>query len=132
LGLAEAVKSLVDEFRLMQGMPTTFRRRNVPESLPIETSGALYRITQEALHNIAKHAGETHVKVSLEGSDSRLRLEIKDSGEGFDMHETNTGLGLVSMAERARLVQGVFSIESALGAGTTIRVDVPLPSAPGK
>jgi two-component system CheB/CheR fusion protein len=132
LGLAEAIKSLIDEFRLAEGMPTTFRRNNVPEDVPIQTAGALYRVAQEALHNVAKHAGKTHVKVSLEGSDSRLRLEIKDSGEGFDMHETNRGLGLVSMAERARLVQGVFSIESALGAGTTIRVDVPLPSAPGK
>jgi len=130
LGLGEAVKSLVDEFRVMEGMPATFRRRNVPENLPPETAGTFYRITQEALHNIAKHAGKTHVKVSLEGSDSGLRLEIKDSGEGFDVQETSRGLGLVSMAERARLVQGVFSIESALGVGTTVRVDVPLPVAP--
>jgi two-component system CheB/CheR fusion protein len=132
LGLAEALKSLVDEFRLRQGMPTSFRRKNVPESVPLETAGALYRITQEALHNIAKHAGQTHVKVNLEGSDSRLRLEVKDSGEGFDLHENNGGLGLVSMAERARLVQGAFSIESALGVGTTVRVDVPVPSASEK
>lgn len=129
LGLAEAIKSLVDEFRATEGMPATFRRSNVPEYLPPATAGTLYRIAQEALHNIAKHAGKTHVKVSLEAFDARLRLEIKDSGEGFDTQETNRGLGLVSMSERARLAQGVFSIESALGVGTTVRVDVPLPAA---
>jgi two-component system CheB/CheR fusion protein len=127
LGLAEAVRSLVEEFRSSNGMPATFRQSNIPESVPHQIAGVLYRITQEALRNVAKHAGQTHVKVALEAGGSALHLEIKDSGEGFDMQEKTGGLGLVSMAERARLVQGVFSVESALGVGTTIRVDVPLP-----
>ena len=67
------------------------------------------------------------MKVTLEKRDSALQLEIKDSGEGFDPQEKTGGLGLVSMAERARLVQGVLSVESALGVGTTVRVDVPFP-----
>lgn len=128
LGLAEAIRSLVEEFRLHEDMPATFRQSDVPAVIPHDTAGVLYRITQEALRNIAKHAGKTHVKVTLERTDSMLRLEIKDSGEGFDMNERSGGLGLVSMAERARLVQGVFTVESALGVGTTIRVDVPLPA----
>ena len=126
IGLAEAIKSLVEEFRQREGMPTTFRRNNIPEFIPYETAGVLYRIAQEALRNIAKHAGQTHVKVTLESVNSNLRLQIRDSGEGFDMQERVGGLGLVSMAERARLVEGVFSVESVLGIGTTVSVDVPL------
>lgn len=64
--------------------------------------------------------------MALERNDSNLHLETKDSGEGFVPQERGGGLGLVSMAERARLVQGALSIESALGVGATIRVDVPL------
>lgn len=127
LGLPDAIRSLVEEFRSREGMPVTFRQNDVPEFLPHEVAGVLYRITQEALRNVAKHAGQTHVKVGLEHNDSTLRLEIKDSGEGFDAQERSGGLGLISMAERARLVQGVFSVDSALGVGTTVRVDVPLP-----
>jgi two-component system, chemotaxis family, CheB/CheR fusion protein len=126
LGLAEAIKSLLEEFRGQEGMLTTFRRHLVPASIPYETVGALYRIAQEALRNVAKHAGKTHVKITLEGTGSGVRLKIKDFGEGFDMQEKSAGLGLISMAERARLVQGAFSVESALGAGATITVEVPL------
>jgi two-component system, chemotaxis family, CheB/CheR fusion protein len=126
LGLAEAIKSLLEEFRHQEGMLTTFRRHLVPASIPYETVGVLYRITQESLRNVAKHAGKTHVKITLEGTASGVRLKIKDFGEGFDMHEKSSGLGLISMAERARLVQGSFSVESGLGTGTTITVEVPL------
>ncbi len=125
LGLPEALKALVDEFGQREGMLTTFRRFNLPESIPYEIAGVLYRITQEALRNVAKHAGRTHVKVTLEGVDSIVRLEIRDSGEGFDQEGKRLGLGLVSMAERARLVRGSFHVESALGVGTSVVVEVP-------
>jgi signal transduction histidine kinase len=128
LGLAEAIKSLLEEFRGQEGMLTTFRRLHVPAFIPYEIVGVLYRITQETLRNVAKHAGKTHVKITLEGTSSSVRLKIKDFGEGFDMQEKISGLGLISMAERARLVQGSFAVESALGSGTTITVEVPLPS----
>jgi two-component system CheB/CheR fusion protein len=126
LGLAEAIKSLLEEFRGQEGMLTTFRRLHVPAFIPYETVGVLYRITQETLRNVAKHAGKTHVKITLEGTSSGVRLKIKDFGEGFDLQEKSGGLGLISMAERARLVQGSLTVESALGAGTTITVEVPL------
>jgi signal transduction histidine kinase len=70
------------------------------------------------------------VKITLDGVSSGIRLKIRDFGEGFDMHERGGGLGLISMAERARLVQGSFAVESALGAGTTITVEAPLPPEP--
>jgi two-component system CheB/CheR fusion protein len=77
---------------------------------------------------VAKHAGKTHVKVALFSNDENLHLEIIDLGLGFDQ-ETELrpqGLGLISMNERARLAHGLFSIESKLGFGTKITVDVPL------
>jgi two-component system CheB/CheR fusion protein len=125
LGLPTALRSLVAEFSEREHMPSNFTHRNVPSGLSHEVAGTLYRISQEALRNVAKHAGRTHVRVSLIGTDSVLRLSIKDLGEGFDPSD-GRGLGLISMEERARLVAGTFRISSALGEGTTVQVEVPL------
>ncbi len=125
LGLPTALRSLVAEFAEREHMPSNFTHRNVPGGLSHEVAGTLYRISQEALRNVAKHAGRTHVRVSLIGTDSVLRLSIRDLGEGFDPSD-GRGLGLISMEERARLVGGTFRISSALGEGTTVQVEVPL------
>jgi two-component system CheB/CheR fusion protein len=127
LGIAVALKSLVEEFGVREGMVATFHSRHVPQNPRPEVAVTLYRIVQEALRNVAKHAGKTHVKVLLEGIDQQLRLEVRDFGEGFDMDGIKgNGLGLVSMAERARLIGGILAIQSALGEGTAISVTVPL------
>lgn len=128
LGLTAALRSLVDEFGKRETMPVTFVSLNVPKLAPQLAVTALYRITQEALRNVVKHAGKTHVKVMLEGTPSGIHLEVLDLGQGFDL-ETDfprEGLGLVSMKERARLAGGQLRITSALGRGTTVTVDVPL------
>jgi two-component system CheB/CheR fusion protein len=127
LGLAPALRALVEDFGRSEDMLATFASRNVPESLPHETSAVLYRIAQEALRNVAKHAGKTHVKVTLESEeDGRVSLEVADLGHGFDPDDAPAGLGLISMAERARLIGGKLEIHSALGKGTTIAVDAPI------
>ena len=128
LGLTVALRSLVDEFGKREQMPVTFVGLNVPDLAPQPAVTALYRITQEALRNVVKHAGKTHVKVMLEGTAKGLHLEILDLGQGFDL-ETDfprEGLGFISMKERARLAGGTLQITSALGRGTTVSVDVPL------
>jgi two-component system, chemotaxis family, CheB/CheR fusion protein len=125
LGLPVALRSLVTEFAERESMPSNFTHRNVPDTLPLDLAATLYRITQEALRNVAKHAGRTHVRVGLIGTNSALRLSIRDLGEGFDPSETR-GLGLISMEERARLVGGSFRVTSELGEGTTVQVQVPL------
>ena len=109
-------------------MPVNFVSLNVPELAPQPAVTALYRITQEALRNVVKHAGKTHVKVMLEGRETGLHLEVLDLGEGFDLETEypRDGLGLISMKERARLAGGELTIASALGRGTTVSVDVPL------
>ena len=132
LGLTAALRSLVDEFGKRETMPVTFVSLNVPKLAPQLAVTALYRITQEALRNVVKHAGKTHVKVMLEGTPSGIHLEVLDLGQGFhlDTDFPRDGLGLVSMKERARLAGGVLKITSALGRGTTVTVDVPLESMP--
>lgn len=127
LGLSAGVKALVDDFRVRERMPATYSASEIPESLPQSAITALYRITQEALRNVSKHAGETHVKVSLERVDGWVRLQVRDFGIGFDQDAAYpiSGLGLISMEERARIAGGTFAVTSALGNGTSIIVDLP-------
>ena len=97
-----------------------------------ETETHLYRITQEALNNIAKHAFANHVSVLLESREQNLILIIEDDGRGFDPaklgkpRESGRGLGLLGMQERASLIGGDVEIESAPDNGTTIYVRVPI------
>lgn len=128
LGLPAALRGLIEEFDRREGMPATFSSRHIPESVRDEAATAIYRITQEALRNVAKHAGRTHVKVALHTVDHALELKVKDFGVGFDTEaaDNSDGLGLISMQERARMAGGSFAVDSELGAGTTITVRVPL------
>jgi signal transduction histidine kinase len=91
--------------------------------LKIEAKEMLYRVAQEALHNVVKHAGATTVRVRLTQSDGSVTLAISDNGKGFDPAGDFPGhLGLRSMRERALAAGGVLAIESTPGAGTTVRV----------
>lgn len=125
LGLAAALESLLDEFKEREGMITSFYSDHLPEDLAPDLATGLYRITQEALRNVVKHAGDAHVKVSLDGCGERLLLEVTDSGKGFDVERHGYGLGLVSMKERARLLGATLNVQSAPRRGTTITVEVP-------
>lgn len=127
LGLSAGLKALVNEFGEREGMPATYVARGLPQ-LPAQPAvTAVYRITQEALRNVAKHAGKTHVKVILEARDGKLHLEIRDLGGGFDtdVSDSNEGLGMITMKERARLAHGTLEVTSALGEGTNVVADIP-------
>ena len=128
LGLSAALRTMVQEFRVRERMPATYSESDLPENLPQPAVTALYRISQEALRNITKHAGETHVKVSIQGVDGIVRLQIRDFGAGFDQEDEYPikGLGLVSMEERARIAGGTFAVKSTLGEGTNVVVEIPL------
>jgi two-component system CheB/CheR fusion protein len=131
LGLAEALRQLVREFGEREGMLVTFADRAVPSHISTEPAAALYRIAQEALWNVAKHAGKTHVKVTLVGVDNAVQLTVRDLGEGFDIGEVRgRGLGLISMEERARWVGGSLQIDSTPGEGTSVEAEVPLYEQP--
>ncbi len=127
LGVGAALESLLEEFAKRDGIITNFFSDESIDDLPIELSTGLYRITQEALRNVVKHAGKAHVKVSLMRVQDHLVLEITDSGKGFDTGHQGTGLGLISMKERARLLGASIHIQSTPRRGTTIAVHAPLP-----
>jgi two-component system CheB/CheR fusion protein len=128
LGLPAALRAMVHEFGERENMPVTYTSQDLPETWSAETATTLYRITQEALRNISKHAGKTHVKVVLAGNDSTLQLRVMDFGLGFDqeMDGPARGLGMISMQERARLAGGALEVVSSLGQGTTVTATVPL------
>ncbi len=132
LGLAVALRSYISEFNEREGIPVQFMPRKVPAQIPAEVASAVYRIVQEALRNVAKHAGKTSVSIALTGGSNQLSLSIRDNGIGFDVHsaQDTSGLGLISMQERARLVNGEFSLETMPGRGATVTVRIPL-SSPG-
>ena len=131
LGLAPAIRSYCREFCQQYDVNVQFSDENIPNFLPRDISLSLFRVAQEALQNALKHSGTKQFAVSLRSSENVIQLEVSDHGAGFDVEgaKLDRGLGLVSMQERAHLVHGTFTIESADGDGTRILVRVPLVDA---
>ncbi len=132
LGLVDAVGAFVNEWARHSEIAADFHSTGLTKArLNHDTETHLYRITQEALNNIAKHADAKHVSVLLEKREDSVTLIIEDNGAGFNINskrvsnESGGGLGLVGMSERASLIGGNVVIESAPGKGTTIFVRVP-------
>lgn len=128
LGLADALRTECDRFARLEAIPVRVEAQDVPDDLPQDTGLCLFRITQEALRNVARHARATRVEVSLRREGEALRLTIADDGRGFeaDRDRRRPGLGLASMRERARLAGGTFHMLSGPGRGTTIEVTAPI------
>jgi PAS domain S-box-containing protein len=131
LGLVAALRGFCEEFGLAHKLAIEFTDQSVPQAVPQDTALCLYRIAQEALHNVAKHSRAAATRVDLVKDDGELRLTIDDDGVGFDPKATraNASLGLVSMSERARFVHGRLSVESHAGKGTRVEVHVPIAEA---
>src|SRR5215471_14394780 len=128
LGLTAALNDLCREFSTREGVKVLFTQEAVPEAIPTKVAACLYRVAQEAMHNILKHAQTGYVQMKLSGDPRGIHLSIQDTGVGFDSESLRRpGLGIISMRERVRLVQGEFSIHSQPGQGTEVRVFVPLP-----
>jgi PAS domain S-box-containing protein len=131
LGIASAMSALCKEFSHQQNVEVVFAHDEVPRTLPKEISLCLFRVLQEALQNAMKHSGVRHFDVELRYGSDVIRLTVRDSGSGFDVAGAmnSHGLGLVSMTERLKLVDGQLSIDSQPQHGTTIRANVPLSKA---
>ena len=127
LGLAAALRAYCEDFG-REGVTVQFTSRDLPETMSREVASCLYKITQEGLRNVVKHAQTPQAWVTLEGKTGKLILEVRDAGSGFPVQSLGAsgGLGIVNMRERARSLKGKFSIESVRGAGTKITVEVPL------
>lgn len=123
LGLIAGLRSLCSDFSEASGVTTTFEHRDIPEYVAKNASLCLYRVAQEALHNITKHSRAQSAQVSLIGTAEGLEITIVDSGVGFDpfLSRTRRGLGLVTIAERVQSVGGSCSIHSSPGLGTEVR-----------
>ncbi len=126
-GLAAALERLASTFEEQTGTAVEFESRLAEERLPSDVETVLYRIVQEALTNIVKHAHADHVSIVLQRRDSAVAAVIEDDGRGFAAGEQGEGgLGLIGMRERIELVNGRFEIESSEGAGTSLIVEVPV------
>jgi PAS domain S-box-containing protein len=135
LGLVPALRWYVDRQGQLGGFTAQFAGDPLEERLPPEVEIACFRIVQEALTNVMRHAGARQVRVELRRGQEELRLTICDDGEGFDVPAAWAGavrgesLGLLSMEERVQLLGGRIEFESEPGQGTEIRVCLPAPGA---
>ncbi len=127
LGVVAGMKSWCKEFAERQRIEIDFKS-DASVTIPLEIGHTLFRVLQEALHNVIKHSGVKRVEVQLRGSSAEIHLLITDLGRGFDVEAAfqGRGLGLWSMRERVRLVEGTISIESKPMSGVKIHVWVPL------
>ncbi|HVS33903.1 MAG TPA: HAMP domain-containing protein [Thermoanaerobaculia bacterium] len=127
LGITAALEQQLRRLRESTGMKTTLRVSEEPQ-LDMLTGVTLYRIAQEGLANVVRHAGASEVEVSLEVSESAAALEIRDNGRGITREQVagSQSLGLVGIRERAELLGGSVNIEGQPGEGTVLTVTLPL------
>ena len=129
LGLASALKSFCSEVSKSRGLSIEFVEEGMPASIPDDISLCVFRVAQESLQNAVKHSGATQIKVLLTKTDDSIQLRVSDNGCGFDTRHSrsNKGLGIISMTERLRLVNGTVGFHSKLQIGTRVFVTVPMP-----
>ena len=129
-GLVPALERLTSTFAEQTGIAVELESRLPETRLPSEVETVLYRVVQEALNNVVKHARAEHVSILLRQRDGAIAAVIEDDGRGFSPETVEAaergGIGLVGIRERVSLVDGRLTVESAEGAGTTIVVEVPL------
>jgi len=131
LGLVPALRWFISQRVLPAGLKADFEATGLTERLPEELETALFRILQEAINNVVKHARARNVTVRLSREDGCIKGVVSDDGQGFHVVHMvgkpvrDRGLGLFGMQERAALVGGKVEVESAPGRGTTVRVTVP-------
>jgi PAS domain S-box-containing protein len=129
LGLVVALQSFIQDFSKWEHISVTFQPQDVPVFLPQDIALCVYRVTQECLRNVARHAQADRASVEVKGLETGLQLVIKDNGKGFtpEVFRPGThGLGLIGMKERIRMVQGAFDVKASEGKGTTITAWIPL------
>ena len=128
LGLATAMRGFCKEFGEQQKVEIDFETHDLPSALSPDISLCFFRVLQEALHNSVKYSGVRHFDVRSWATPNEVHLTVSDFGSGFDIEaaKAGRGLGLISMDERLKILNGTLSIESQLKRGTTIHAFVPL------
>lgn len=133
--LVSVLEGLLIQHEELTGNPVSLNIDGVLPFVPLPVKIGLYRILQEALSNAVRHGGAASHQVLLAGDGASVRMQVGDAGRGFDVAAVLRGppgehIGLEGMRERVSMLGGSFSIESAPGRGTTVRVEVPVPPAP--
>jgi signal transduction histidine kinase len=129
LGLLPALLALFERYTAQTGVVVSFKHQGMERRFAPDVETGAYRIVQEALTNVARHACVTEVTVRVWADAEKLNLQVEDRGCGFDPEAVLKGprsSGLVGMQERSRLLRGRLTIESAPGSGTTISAELPL------
>lgn len=128
LGLGPALGRLCREFSEQYGLQVEFIQRDIPKAVPRDIALCFYRVSQEALRNIIKHSGAVQASITIWASADQIELRVWDNGTGFDSEsvEKKGGMGLLSMRERVRLLEGELSVISQPSHGTEIQARVPL------
>ena len=129
LGLSAALEWQAQEFERRTGVQCRITLSQELSALDSERSTAIFRIFQESLTNVARHANATRVEARVEEEGGWLIFQVRDNGKGFDAEEAKArkSLGLVGMRERALLLNGEIQIEGVAGGGTTLTLRIPLP-----
>lgn len=128
LGLIPALEWQAREVSRRSGIKVTVAAENMPDALPDELRTCIYRVVQEALHNVSRHSGAKSAVVTVRQDDGSLFLSVEDDGSGFDP-ERARGLGTLGMEERVRQLGGRLEVRSTPGNGTALRVTLPVPVA---
>jgi two-component system, NarL family, sensor histidine kinase UhpB len=128
LGLGNALIALAERLSRDADLHVERHIAPLPEALPSELELVVYRVAQEALTNVVRHARARNATLSLETIDGRLLLEVRDDGRGIGDRRGQSSTGIAGMRERALLVGGTLTIQPAAGGGTVVRLEVPLPS----
>jgi two-component system NarL family sensor kinase len=131
LGLTEAVRELLEDFQNYHGIATEAALDEVGPPLPQEARVGIYRILQEFLGNVHKHAQATKVKVAITALEDRVAVTMEDNGIGFNLEKArgkflqSEGLGLLSMEARVQMLGGRFNLDSQKGKGTCLDFEIP-------
>ncbi len=127
LGLVAALRQYIEAISDKYGLTAQLETVHFDQRLPSDVETALYRIAQEAITNVVRHAQATRIDVLLEQDDGRLIVIVEDNGIGFSSTAESQGghLGLLGMHERTEMLGGTLMVESTVGVGTTVRVEVP-------
>jgi PAS domain S-box-containing protein len=124
LGVVPAIRTYIDIFSEHYAMQVDFRS-NLRKRLSHQAETTIYRVIQEALTNIGKHADVSEAFVAIDESDRQIAVQIRDAGKGFAIGQDRPGVGLFSMEERARSIGGTLTIDSAPGQGTCVTLIAP-------
>ncbi len=126
-GLKAALEELIDTVKVMRGMDVTLSY-NAPERLPRQVESNLFRIVQEAINNIIKHANASNVQVNISTNGKSIMVQVSDNGDGFDKNILSkiTGNGLNNIYSRVNALRGSTEITTGKGTGTKIHIEVPL------